>query len=255
MNQFFSLEGKTAVITGGGQGIGLAAAERFAAAGAKVVLADLQDCTELAGRLGGISVKTDVTDENQVKDLMDRAQQVFGNIDVVVNNAGIFAGYKNLAESLAAEFQACFDVNVMGTFYGIKHAIPLMNEGGSIINLGSVASILGEVHLSSYVSSKHSVAGITKTAAIELGKKNIRVNCICPTTVDTPMAHEEGGEYLIESSKILVPLSRLCMPEEVASLIHFLAAEDCGYLNGQVINLCGGSTAGMNERVIDKIIS
>lgn len=255
MNQFFSLEGKTAVITGAGQGIGLVAAERYAAAGANLMLADLQDCTELAERLGGVSIKTDVTDEEQVKNLMVGAHRAFGNIDIVVNNAGVFAGYNHLVDSSAEEFRACFDVNVMGTFYGIKHAVPLMNRGGSIINVGSVASVMGEIHLSSYVSSKHSVAGITRTAAIELGEKNIRVNCICPTTVDTPMAQEEGGEYLIESSKILSPLPRLCQPEEVAALIHFLAAEDCAYLNGQVINLCGGSTAGMNERAIDKIVS
>lgn len=255
MDQFFSLKDKVAVVTGGGQGIGLAASERLAAAGAKIVLGDLQDCTDLADRLGGISVVTDVSDEAQVKALMAAAHDAFGKIDIVVNNAGIFAGYKNLIDSSAEEFKACFDVNVLGTYYGIKHAVPVMSDGGSIINIGSVASVMGEVHLSSYVSSKHSVAGITKTAAIELGDRNIRVNCICPTTVDTPMAHEEGGEYLIESSKVLVPLSRLCQPEEVASLIHFLAAGDCGYLNGQIINLCGGSTAGMNENVINKLVS
>ena len=255
MNHFFSLEGKTAVITGARQGIGLATAERCAAAGAKVVLADLQDCEDLAQRLGGLSVKTDVTDEDQVENLMTAAHREFGRIDIVVNNAGVFAGYNHLIDSEAEQYRACFEVNVMGLFYGIKHAARLMSDGGSIINIGSVASVLGEIHLSSYVSSKHSVAGITKTAAIELGAKNIRVNCICPTTVDTPMAQEEGGEYLVESSKILVPLARLCQPEEVASLIHFLAADDCAYLNGQTINLCGGSTAGMNEQAINKLIA
>lgn len=255
MDNFFSLDGKIAIITGASQGIGLATAERCAAAGAKVVLADLQECEEIAKRLGGLSVKTDVTDEAQVKNLMATAQQTFGRVDIVVNNAGIFAGYNLLVDSEAEEYRACFEVNVMGLFYGIKHAAPLMSNGGSIINIGSVASVLGEIHLSSYVSSKHSVAGVTRTAAIELGAKNIRVNCICPTTVDTPMAFEEGGEYLIKSTKILVPLGRLCKSEEVAALIHFLASDDCAYLNGQLINLCGGSTAGMNEQVIDRLIS
>ena len=255
MKQFFSLEGKTAVITGARQGIGLAAAERLSEAGAKVVLSDIQDCTEQATRLGGTAIKVDVTDEQQVESLMAGAREACGAIDIVVNNAGIFAGYNDLVDCSSVEFKACYEVNLMGVFYGIKHAVPLMNEGGSIINIGSVASVEGELHLASYVASKHAVAGVTKTAAIELGEKNIRVNCICPTTVDTPMAHEEGGEYLIEAHKIMVPLSRLCQPEEVASIIHFLAADDCGYVNGQVINLCGGATAGKNERMVNKIVA
>lgn len=124
MNQFFSLDGKTAVITGAGQGIGLVAAERYAAAGANLVLADLQDCTELAERLGGLSIMTDVTDEEQVKNLMRGAHQAFGHIDIVVNNAGIFAGYNHLVDSSAEEFRACFDVNVMGTFTALNMRFP-----------------------------------------------------------------------------------------------------------------------------------
>lgn len=254
MNHFFSLENKVAVITGAAQGIGLAVAERCSSAGAKVILADLHDCFDLAERLGGHSIRTDVTDEEQVKALMDKALEIYGHIDVIVTSAGIFSGYKSLQDSEAKDFRACFEVNALGTFYCIKHAAAVMENGGSIVNVGSVASVTGEIHLGSYVSSKHSVAGLTKTAAIELGEKNIRVNCICPTTVDTPMAHEEGGEYLIESSKLLVPLARLCLPDEVAALVHFLAADDCGYINGQLVNLCGGMTAGLNERAMNKLI-
>lgn len=255
MNDFFSLEGKVAVVTGGGSGIGRSVVQRLAQAGAKLVIGDLHDCPELAAEVDGISVPTDVSDESQVHHLLQSAVDRFGRLDILVNNAGIFASYKRLEETTAEDFQRCFNVNLMGAFYGIKHAAKLMNDGGRIINTASLAGKTGFIDLGSYGASKFSVVGLTQTAALELSDRKIRVNCICPTSVNTPMAQEEGGETLLAMEKTLVPLDRICEPEEAAAAIHFLAADDCGFINGQAINLCGGWSSGLNQRVWEKLAS
>jgi 3alpha(or 20beta)-hydroxysteroid dehydrogenase len=130
-----------------------------------------------------------------------------------------------------------------------------MADGGKIINVASAAGLIGAVGLSDYVASKHAVVGLTKSAALELGGRNIRVNCVCPTTVETPMAMQEGGEHLIEGEKLLVPLGRICRPEEISALIHFLASDDCGFVNGQAIMVDGGMSCGTNARLFEKLIS
>ncbi len=249
MDSFFNLEGRVAVVTGGGSGIGKAVVERLARAGARVVIGDLNDCPELAAEVNGLSVPTDVSDEAQVRKLLQTAVEHFGGLDILVNNAGIFASYKRLEETSAEDFRRCFNINLLGAFYGIKHAAGLMNEGGRIINTASLAGKTGFIDLGSYGASKFSVVGLTQTAALELCDRGIRVNAICPTSVNTPMAQEEGGEALLAMEKTLVPLNRICEPEEAAAAIHFLAADDCGFINGQAINLCGGWSAGLNERV------
>ncbi len=253
MNSFFSLVGKVAVVTGGGSGIGKSAVQRLARAGAKVVIADLKHCPELAMEVGGISIATDVTDEAQVKNALTQAVEQFGGLDILVNNAGVFANYELLKDATKEDFQKCFDVNTLGAFYGIKYAATLMNEGGSLINIASYAGKTGFTNLASYGASKFSVVGLTQTAALELSERNIRVNCVCPTSVNTPMAHENGGDEILQVETTLVPLARICEPHEVAAMIHFLAADDCGFINGQALNLCGGWSAGLNQRVWDKL--
>jgi len=255
MTEFFSIKNQVAVITGAGSGIGLVTAQRFARAGARLVLADLNDASEVAKTVSGIFVRTDVTDEDQVQRLMQTAVDEYGQLDIVVNNAGVFADYKRLEETTEKDFDFCFDVNAKGIAWGIKYAAPLISEYGRIINIASAAAKRGSVSLSSYVASKHAALGITRTAALELAEKKIRVNCICPTTVDTPMAHEDGGDYLIDAETILIPLQRICQPEEVAALIHFLAAQDCDFINGQAIVLDGGLSAGITERAFEKLSS
>jgi 3alpha(or 20beta)-hydroxysteroid dehydrogenase len=255
MGQFFTLENKVAVITGGVSGIGLATAERFARAGAMVVIGDLQDGIELAERLGGLFVHTDVSDEERVENLMQQACDTYGELDVVVNNAGVNAGYAKLMDSEKKDFDLTYSVNTMGMVYGIKHAAPLMKEGGSIINVSSVAGKQGVSCLAPYVASKYAVIGITKTAAIELGDRRIRVNAVCPSSVDTPMARAEGGEDLLRMESLQIPLGRIAQPEEVAALIHFLASDDSSFVNGQAINIDGGFTAGLSEAAFRKLAS
>ena len=255
MKDLFSLRNEVAVITGGGSGIGLETVKRFTAAGAKVIIADLQDASALAEEVHGIYVKTDVTDEKQVKSVLQTAVDKYGKLDILVNNAGVFADYKKLSETSAMDFDFCFAVNTKGVAWGVKYAEPLMNEGGRIINTASSAATHGVIALSSYVASKYAVVGITKTAALELAPKKIRVNCICPTTVDTPMAHEGDGDYLIEGEKVMVPLGRICQAEEIAALIHFLASRDCDFINGQAIVIDGGMSAGTTEPMFKKLLS
>jgi len=252
---FFSLQGEVAIVTGGGSGIGLAVVRRFLDAGAEVVIADVADYAELANQLQCLFYQVDVAELKQMQALMQFTKESCGKIDVLINNAGVFSGYKKLLESDAGDFQVCHDVNVMGIFNGIKAAVPLMADGSKIVNTSSMAGRHGTANLGSYVSSKHAAIGITRTAALELGDRNIRVNCVCPSSVNTPMAHEEGGEALLNSEKLTVPLARICEPEEVAAAIHFLATDDCNFVNGQAINLCGGSSVGLTDRARVKLAS
>lgn len=255
MQPLFSLQDQVAVVTGGGSGIGLKTVERFIAAGAQVVLADMNDASGVAQEAGAHFVQCDVTDEEQVQQLMQAAVDTFGRLDILVNNAGVFADYQKIAVAEKKAYDICYNVNLMGVVNGIKHAVPLMADGGRIVNTASAAGVKGALDLGSYVASKHAVVGLTKTAAIELGERNIRVNCVCPTTVNTPMAHEEGGEFMIEGEKLLVPLGRICEPDDVAALIHFLASNDCSFVNGQSILIDGGMTCGTTEKAFAKLIS
>lgn len=253
MSALFSLQGKAAVVTGGASGIGLATVKRFIAAGAQVMMADLQDQSALATEVGAEFFQCNVSQEDQVKALLQHSKNTFGRLDIIVNNAGVFSDYKSLAESDNSDFEFCMGVNLMGAFYAIKHAQELMNEGGAIVNTASAAAVHGAVKIGSYVASKHALAGLSKTAALELSEKRIRVNCVCPTTVNTPMAHEEGGEFMIEAECTANPMQRICEPEEVAALIHFLAADDCGFVNAQSILIDGGASAGTSEKAFEKL--
>lgn len=240
----FSLSGKTAIITGGGSGIGLATARRFRKAGANIVIGDLADASEIASELGGIYVQTDVSKELQVKNLLEKAKAHFGGIDILVNNAGVSSTYKSLMDTDEADFDFCYRINTLGPAFGIKYAGKLMNDGGAIVTTASLAGVRGVASIGSYTASKHAVVGITKTAALELAHRNIRVNCICPSTVRTPMALANDGEKFMEEEIKAIPLGRVCEPEEAAALIHFLCADDCSFITGEAINLCGGMMAG-----------
>lgn len=248
----FNIKGKHAVITGGASGIGLSTAQRFIKCGANVTIADLGDNDGVADKLGAFFVKTDVSDEKSVIELFDNASNEFGNIDIIFNNAGISPPFCSMEDTPLSDFDKAYKVNVIGVRNGIVHGSKFMNDGGSIINTASLASKMGVFGLSSYAASKHAVIALTKTAALELGERNIRVNAICPSSVKTPMA-EQGDQLQIEIEKVLIPQSRICEPEEVAALVHFLASSDCTFLNGQCINLDGGMTAGLGPDIWETI--
>ncbi|MCK4839935.1 MAG: SDR family oxidoreductase [Desulfobulbaceae bacterium] len=246
MSDFFSLKDNVAVITGGTSGIGLKAAERFIAAGAKVVIAGRKDGTEIAEKIGATFVQCDVSNEESVAALMETAQSTYGNIDIIVNNAGANFGYDVLMDTDIADFDKNFNINTKGVVFGIKYGVPRMNEGGRIVNVSSAAGLQGVAYLSPYVASKWAVIGITRTAAVELGEKGIRCNAICPTSVNTPMANTPEGQPQLRMERKAVPLGRIAEPEEIASMIHFLASTDCNFITGQAIAVDGGFTAGMS---------
>ncbi len=248
----FSLEGKTAVVTGGASGIGLATVRRFAKAGAKVVIADITDADSVAKEVDGLFIKTDVTQEKHVKALMDKTAEAYGRIDIVINNAGGGEGSgPNFIQFLPAEdFESSYRLNLMGVVFGIKHSVDHMTNGGSIVNTSSIAGYQGAPTYGPYVASKAGVIGITRTAALELAPRNIRVNCVCPGTVDTPMAYSDEANTELKLASLMMPLGRLCKPEEVAALFHFLCADDCPFISGQAICIDGGMTAGLSMGLI-----
>ncbi len=247
MGTFFNLQGKVAVVTGGTSGIGLSTAQRLTAAGAKVVISGRRDAQEIANKIGAVAIKCDVSQEDDVKKLMEATFEQFNQLDILVNNAGVNKGYNHLMASEKADFDFNYSINTMGAVYGIKHAVPLMKEGGNIVNVASVAGLQGVPYLAPYVASKWAVIGITRTAALELAAQKIRVNAVCPTSVNTPMAQAEGGEAQLAMEQKAVPLGRIAEPEEIAALIHFLVSDDCNFINGQALAVDGGFTAGLSE--------
>ena len=255
----FSLEGKIAVITGGGAGLGRAAAMRFARAGAKVVVANRSDASRLAAEIGGLYVKTDVSQEDQMRRLMEKTVAAFGRLDIVVNNAGIFIDTHRVEDIRAADLEATLDVNLKGVVWGIKYGARRMADGGSIVNIASIAGYQGVAGYGNYVMSKAGVIGVTKAAAMDLAPRGIRVNCICPSSIDAGMLdnidrldEKMRAALTIEAarSKLLSPLGRLGTAEDFAALGHFLASDDSAFITGTVIPLDGGRTAGVSQALI-----
>jgi NAD(P)-dependent dehydrogenase (short-subunit alcohol dehydrogenase family) len=253
MSDFFSLKGQVAVVTGGTSGIGLATAERFVKAGAKVAISGRRDATDIAEKIGALAVKCDVSKEEDVEAMMKTVHDELGPIDIIVNNAGANFGYDVLMETDVSNFDKNFNINTKGVVYGIKHGVPRMNEGGRIVNVSSVAGLQGVAYLAPYVASKWAVIGITRTAAVELGEKGIRCNVICPTSVNTPMANTPEGQPQLRMEHKAVPMGRIAEPEEIAAMIHFLASTDCNFVNGQAIAVDGGFSAGMSIKAYNTL--
>ena len=239
----FSLRDKIAVVTGGASGIGEATARRFAAAGARVAIGDVRDASAIAEEIGGLAVRADVSREAEVENLLESALRKFGRLDVVVNNAGVGAG-DFLARLRERDLDTVLAVNLKGTIWGIKHAAPRIADGGSIISTASAAGLMGTPSYGAYVASKAAIIGITKTAALELAPRRVRVNCVCPGTIDTPMMGDGSGSVEYRLAGVLHPIGRMGTAEEVAALFHFLASDESAFITGQAIAIDGGMTAG-----------
>jgi 3alpha(or 20beta)-hydroxysteroid dehydrogenase len=244
------LDGKVAIVTGAARGMGEATARAFVAEGAKVVLADKRDDlgAALADALGDAAVyeSTDVTDESGWQRLADVAQQRFGGVDVLVNNAGIIRVLPLLETSLEL-FRTVLDTNLVSAFLGIRTVAPIMRErgGGSIVNVSSPQGIEGRANMAAYTASKFGVRGLTRTAAIELGPLGIRVNCVVPGPVRTAMTTRKGWDDAdYDRAYGGYPLERMGRPEEVAAVNLFLASDEASFCTGADFVADGGVLAG-----------
>lgn len=253
------LAGKVAVITGASSGIGEATALLFAKEGAKVVLGArrIEKLDSLADQIkkegGEVTVKaTDVSVEQDVKDLIELAVKTYSQIDILVNNAGISGGITPLEEQKSEDWLKVYQTNVLGMMYGIKHVAPYMKERkqGSIVNVSSVAGIRSGAGGNAYSASKGAVNNLTMTTACDLGEFNVRVNAICPGLTETEMtkpvfdyARGKGKEEKLGSR---CELRRYGKPEEIATAILFMASDDASFITGQFLPVDGGNTASLN---------
>lgn len=243
------LQGKVALVTGAGSGIGRASALRLASEGARVVAADidLKAAEATAHEAGGSAFRCDVTNEADVKALVAHAVRTYGALHIAHNNAGIEGSLGKTADYPTDEFDRVIAVNLKGVFLCLKHEIPAMIAagGGSIVNTASVAGLVANQGAPAYAAAKHGVVGLTRTAAAEYARKNVRVNAVCPGWTDTPMSRRVGGENakVMEGYVSRVPAGRLGKPEEIAALVAFLASDDAQYLTGAAIPVDGAWTA------------
>jgi 3alpha(or 20beta)-hydroxysteroid dehydrogenase len=245
------LEGKVALISGAGRGQGLAEARLFRAEGADVVLADVhyddRASIEAEFAQNGLVVDLDVGDAGQWQAVVERAQQRFGGIDVLINNAGIVAPSATIIDLDLDLYARVIRVNQIGPLLGIKYVAPsiIARGGGAIVNISSIAGLAAIPGAAPYVSSKFATRGLTKVAALELGPHNIRVNSIHPGGVDTPMLRSSESAKRINYEPKNLPLGRIAQPEEVARLALFLACADSSYCTGSEFVIDGGQTCAL----------
>lgn len=250
------LSGKVAIVTGGASGMGRATSILFAREGANVVVADLnvaggEEVAQLASESGNKAVfqRTDVSQEADVAALVARALAEFGRLDVMFNNAGIGGAMGSLETISVEDWDKTQAVCLRGVFLGIKHAIAPMRAvgGGAIISTASIAGIDGYPNLHAYCAAKAGVVNLTRSASIEFAADHIRVNCIAPGGVSTPIVYGLGGGNK-EATEVWLakaqPLPRAGQPEDIANAALFLATENAGFITGHTLVVDGGATAG-----------
>lgn len=248
------LAGKTALVTGGARGIGRAICQAYAAAGARVAVADrrIEDATATAEAIGGLALEMDVTDLGSIAAGVAAMDRAWGGVDILVNNAGIF-NMASIDRITPEDYRQQYDVNVGGTIFASQAAIPSMKArgGGVIVNFASQAGRRGEANIVLYCSTKAAVISITQSLALELAGDNIRVNAIAPGVIDTPMWDAVDAQFAEYENKPrgqkkrevgqAVPLGRMGTPEDVADPCVFLASDEARYITAQTLNVDGGN--------------
>lgn len=247
-----SLQGKVAVVTGGASGIGEATSRRFVAEGARVVIVDVdkERGQEVSGELGGnaLFVHADVTIQADWDRLLAAANDRFGSLDVLVNNAGGGRGTGYILNEEYDAHQAILELNVTSVWMGIRTALPIMyaNGGGSIVNISSIDGLVGVAGMTTYAASKFAVSGLTRTVALDAGAGNVRVNSVHPGFIETPMVLQ-GGKAThdrLAAAMRYQPISRYGRPEEVASAVLFFASDESSFCTGTSLVVDGGHIAG-----------
>jgi NAD(P)-dependent dehydrogenase (short-subunit alcohol dehydrogenase family) len=257
--------GKVAIVAGGARGIGRAAARNLAAEDASVVIcSDREDQVEEAVaelREEGLEVsgvRADVTSSADMKRLMDFAAETYGGVDILVNSAGV-QRYGTVVETEEEVWDEVLDVNLKGIYLASRHAIPKMRErgGGAIVNLSSVQAFASQRGVAAYTASKGGINALTRAMALDHAQENIRVNAVCPASVDTPMLRwsadlfrgEKSVQETLEDWGGMHPLGRVARPEEVAEVIAFLASEKASFVTGGEYKVDGGMLAALGVRL------
>jgi NAD(P)-dependent dehydrogenase (short-subunit alcohol dehydrogenase family) len=247
-------ENKVVLITGAASGIGRVTALSFAQDGALLILADIDEAggyetQKLVAGLGAAAhfVLTDVSHTDDVAAMVQAAVDEYGRIDIAFNNAGIEGDVVRTADVTEADFDRIMAVNVKGVWLCMKHQIPQMiaQGGGAIVNTASVAGLVGTHSMPVYGASKHAIVGLTKSAALEYARKNIRINAVCPSVINTPMVQRGFTTFpqFVETTKRLNPMRRLGEPEEVAAAVLWLCSDEASFVNGSALTIDGGFTA------------
>jgi NAD(P)-dependent dehydrogenase (short-subunit alcohol dehydrogenase family) len=240
---------KVALVTGSSFGIGRATAIAFGNEGASVICIDWMDDEDTVSQIEksgskAIFIKCDVSDESSVKNAIEKGVGHFGRLDFAFNNAGIEGEQGATAECSTENWQRTLGINLNGVYYCMKYQIPQMlkDGSGSIVNCASVAGLAGFEGLPAYVASKHAVVGLTKTAALEYGKKGVRVNAVCPGVIKTPMIDRFTGKDKAAEKQFvdMEPIGRLGEPEEVASAVLWLCSETASFVTGAALPVDGG---------------
>lgn len=242
------LENKVAIITGGGGDIGRATAVRFVQEGARVIVSDNRDeagieTLALIKELGGEAefIRADVSNPTDVERMAQSTLDLYGKIDILFNNAGISTLETKIPDVSLSDWQKVMDINVNGVFLGMKYVIPHMKSGSSIINTASIAGIKGQKLVASYSASKSSVISLTKVAATEFGRQNIRVNAIAPGIIDTYMNEDWKKTKKWPVLSTANALRRIGRSEEIANAVLFLASDEASFITGETLIIDGGT--------------
>jgi len=243
------LDGKIAVVTGAGQGIGRGIAEKLAAEGATVAVSDINEATakETAGAIGSgaIGIRVDVTSRESVDSMVEQVHHQFGRIDVLVNNAG-WDKAGPFVDSDPADWDRVISINLYGVLHMCKAVLPIMaaQGQGSVVNLASDAGRVGSSGEAVYSAAKGGVIAFTKATAREMARHQVNANCVCPGPTDTALFASLGGDNpkLREALTKAIPLRRLAQPADVANAVAFLASDEAAYITGQTVSVSGGLT-------------